>query len=62
MRIGGAPPSPFSQEVVMPCRQFRQVPSLIANGAITKSPGFTVRTSAPTSSTMPTNSWPLRYR
>ena len=30
------------------------------NGAMTKSPGRTVLTSEPVSSTMPTNSWPIR--
>ena len=48
-----------SQAVVMPCRQWGQVPSLKANGAITKSPRWISRTSAPTSSTTPMNSWPI---
>ena len=44
----------------MPTRQCGQVLSEYMNGAMTKSPGRRLRTSAPTSSTMPTNSWPMR--
>ena len=44
----------------MPARQCGQVLSEYMNGATTKSPGRTVVTSAPTSSTRPTNSWPIR--
>ena len=44
----------------MPARQCGQVLSEYMNGAITKSPARTLLTSAPTSSTMPTNSWPIR--
>ena len=44
----------------MPTRQCGQVLSEYMNGATTKSPGRTLRTSAPTSSTIPTNSWPMR--
>ena len=43
----------------MPCRQCGQVPSLKANGAITRSPRLTLETSAPASSTTPMNSWPI---
>ena len=55
--IGKKPP--FMQAVVMPCRQFGQVPSLNANGAMTRSPLRRLVTSAPTSSTTPMNSWPI---
>ena len=34
---------PFMHAVVMPCRQFGHVPSLNANGAMTKSPFFRSR-------------------
>jgi hypothetical protein len=44
----------------MPLRQCRQVWSLIAKGATTKSPGRMVRTSDPTSSTTPAISCPMR--
>ena len=44
----------------VPRWQKSQVPSDQANGATTRSPGFTVRTSAPTASTTPMNSWPIR--
>ena len=44
----------------MPLRQLRQVLSETENGAITKSPGVTVVTLAPTCSTTPTNSCPMR--
>jgi hypothetical protein len=47
--------------VCTPLRQCAQVPSLMENGATTKSPGLTVRTSAPTSSTTPTNSCPIGF-
>ena len=43
----------------MPWRQCGQVPSLNANGAMTKSPRLTFATLAPTSSTTPMNSWPI---
>ena len=55
--IGKNPP--FMQAVVTPFRQFGQVPSLNANGAMTSSPLARLRTSAPTSSTTPMNSWPI---
>ena len=55
--IGKKPP--FMQAVVMPCRQFGHVPSLKANGAMTRSPFSRSVTSAPTSSTTPMNSWPI---
>jgi hypothetical protein len=45
--------------VVIPCRQLGQLPSLKANGAITRSPRLTFWTSAPTSSTTPMNSCPM---
>ena len=51
--------APFVQAVVIPCRQFGQVPSLKANGAMTRSPRSGPVTSAPTSSTTPMNSWPI---
>jgi hypothetical protein len=47
------------QAVVMPFWQFGQLPSLNANGEMTKSPFRSVVTSAPTSSTTPMNSWPI---
>ena len=50
---------PFVHAVVIPCWQFGQVPSLNANGAITRSPRRRLVTSAPTSSTTPMNSWPI---
>lgn len=60
------PPSPFmgknpplAQAVVTPWRQCGQVPSLNANGAITRSPFATLRASLPVSSTTPMNSWPI---
>ena len=43
----------------MPFWQFGQVPSLKANGEITRSPLRSVVTSAPTSSITPMNSWPI---
>src|SRR5215211_588991 len=52
--------APRSHDVWTPLRQCAQVPSLSANGEMTKSPGFTVRTSEPTSSTTPTSSCPIR--
>src|SRR6188472_3355622 len=51
---------PCRQDVCSPCAQNSQVPSDQANGATTRSPFFTVRTAAPTSSTTPMNSWPIR--
>ena len=48
------------RSVCSPSRQKTQVPSEQRNGATTTSPGFTVRTSAPTASTTPMNSWPMR--
>lgn len=45
--------------MVTPRRQCAQVPSLIENGEMTKSPAFSVLTAAPVSSTTPTNSWPI---
>ena len=48
-----------TQEVVTPLRQCTQVLSLIVNGEITKSPALSVVTSAPISSTTPTNSCPI---
>jgi len=47
------------QEVWKPSRQNTQVLSWKAKGAMTKSPGFTVRTSAPISSTTAISSWPI---
>src|SRR5215471_18743363 len=47
------------QDVCKPWRQNSQVPSDQANGMITKSPGFTVRTSAPIEATTPTASCPI---
>ena len=52
--------APCRHEVWTPLRQLAHVPSLILNGAITNSPGRTVVTASPTSSTMPTNSCPMR--
>ena len=42
-----------------PARQCGQVLSQWSNGTMTKSPGRKSRTSAPTSSTTPTHSWPM---
>ena len=50
---------PCRQEVVRPSRQNSQVLSNQANGAMTKSPRLMRVTSEPTSSTTPTNSWPI---
>ena len=50
---------PLTHEVCSPARQNSHTPQEIANGAITKSPGATVVTSGPTSSTTPMNSWPI---
>jgi hypothetical protein len=55
--IGKNPP--FMQAVVIPFWQFGQLPSLNANGAMTRSPFLRSVTSVPTSSTTPTNSWPI---
>src|SRR6185295_18236823 len=52
---------PCKQEVCRPCWQNSHVPSDQANGATTRSPFFTVRTSVPMDSTTPTNSWPMRF-
>ena len=52
--------APCSHEVCIPLRQWMHVPSLIAKGAMTKSPRRMDRTSEPASSTMPTNSCPIR--
>ena len=51
---------PWRQDVCSPSRQNSHVPSDQTNGATTRSPFFTVRTSAPTSSTTPMNSCPMR--
>ena len=59
-RRRAAPEAAVQARVCSPSRQNTQVPSDTANGATTRSPGLTVRTSAPTSSTMPMNSWPIR--
>ncbi|MDF2805703.1 MAG: hypothetical protein K0S43_649 [Cellulosimicrobium sp.] len=50
---------PLTQEVCIPSRQYTHVLSWMPNGQITKSPGRTVVTSAPTSSTTPRNSCPI---
>src|SRR3954469_9783977 len=52
---------PCRQDVCNPCRQNSHVPSDHANGATTRSPFFTVRTSLPIASTTPMNSWPMRF-
>src|SRR3954471_9473666 len=52
---------PCRQDVCSPCWQNSHVPSDQANGATTKSPFLTVRTSLPTDSTTPMNSWPMRF-
>jgi hypothetical protein len=49
----------FSQADWTPARQWAQVLSQWQKGAMTKSPGTNERTSLPTSSTMPTHSWPM---
>lgn len=51
---------PRSQNVGSPSRQNSQVPSDHRKGATTTSPARTVAALAPTSSTTPTNSWPIR--
>ena len=53
-------PPPWRQEVCRPSRQKSQVLSAQTNGATTRSPRCRPDTSAPTSSTMPMNSWPIR--
>jgi hypothetical protein len=50
-----------TQAVLSPSWQKAQVPSENANGMTTTSPGLTVRTSAPTSSTTPMASWPIGW-
>jgi hypothetical protein len=55
--IGKNPP--FMQAVVTPSWQLGQLPSLNANGAITRSPFLTEPIAAPTSSMTPMNSWPI---
>ena len=50
---------PWTQAVCSPSWQKAQVPSEKANGITTRSPGLTVRTSGPTSSTRPIASWPI---
>src|SRR5215212_1009827 len=52
---------PCRQDVCRPCWQNSQVPSDQANGATTRSPFFTIRTSVPMVSTTPMNSWPIRF-
>src|SRR6266852_5590187 len=47
--------------VCSPSWQNSHVPSENANGITTTSPGLTVRTSAPMSSTTPTASWPMLW-
>jgi hypothetical protein len=47
--------------VCSPLWQNSHVPSENANGITTTSPGLTVRTSAPMSSTTPIASWPMRW-
>ena len=58
-RSGSFQKPPLTHEVCSPARQNSQTPQEIANGAITKSPGVTVVTSAPTSSTTPISSCPI---
>src|ERR1700709_650140 len=50
---------PWTHSACSPSSQKRQVPSENANGITTRSPGFTVLTSAPISSTTPIASWPI---
>src|SRR6478672_10130115 len=50
---------PWAQFDGHPARQCGQVPSQNVNGAITRSPRETPRTSDPMSSTTPMNSWPI---
>ena len=52
----GAPATQFD---VHPARQCGHVPSLNLKGATMKSPLAMLRTSAPTCSTTPMNSWPI---
>ena len=49
----------WSQTEVIPARQCGQVLSQCTNGTTTKSPAEKSRTSAPTSATTPTISWPI---
>ena len=51
---------PCRHALCSPSRQKTQVPSDHRNGETTRSPGLIVRTSVPTSSTTPMNSWPIR--
>ena len=51
---------PCRHEVCRPSRQKSQVLSAHTNGATTTSPALSPDTSAPTSSTTPRNSWPIR--
>ena len=52
------PPSGSVQLFTYPCRQKKQCPQKVSTFTATRSPGFTVVTSAPTSSTTPTISCP----
>lgn len=48
-----------SQCAVSPARHRPHVPQLIAHGTTTMSPGATVVTASPTSTTRATHSWPI---
>ena len=50
---------PCRHDVCRPSWQNTQVPSDHAKGATTRSPAFRVRTSSPTASRTPMNSWPI---
>src|SRR5208282_6873321 len=47
------------QTLDCPLRQYSQVPSPWLNGTTTRAPFLKLRTSLPTSSTTPVNSWPM---
>ena len=51
----------FSQRFVFSCMQYQHWPHAGTNDAITRSPGCTLRTSAPTDSTVPAPSWPSTH-
>ena len=59
-RSGPPQKPPAEQADWIPTRQCGQVLSEYMKGAMTKSPARRLRTSAPTSSTIPTNSCPMR--
>ena len=52
------PPLGSVQLLTQPWRQKKHSPQKVSTFTVTRSPGFTVETALPTSSTTPTISWP----